>query len=143
VPDRVRWDFIKERATSIEPTIGQLLDEAMLLLKAENASLKGVLTKNYARPELDQIRLGEVIKLFSDLAFQDEHHGEDVLGRVYEYFLGQFAIAEGKRGGQFYTGRLGRARAGRDAAAVRGPRLRPVLRLGRHVRAVGALRRGT
>jgi type I restriction enzyme M protein len=103
VPDRARWDFIKERATSIEPTIGQLLDEAMLLLEAENASLKGVLTKNYARPELDQIRLSEVIKLFSDLAFQDEHHGEDVLGRVYEYFLGQFAIAEGKRGGQFYT----------------------------------------
>jgi hypothetical protein len=61
------------------------------------------LTKNYARPELDQIRLGEVIKRFSDLAFQDEHHGEDVLGRVDEYFLGQFAIAEGKRGGQFYT----------------------------------------
>jgi type I restriction enzyme M protein len=75
----------------------------MLLLEAENASLKGVLTKNYARPELDQIRLGEVIKLFSDLAFRDEHHGQDVLGRVYEYFLGQFAIAEGKRGGQFYT----------------------------------------
>jgi hypothetical protein len=60
VPDSARWDFIKERATSIEPTIGQLLDEAMLLLEAENASLKGVLTKNYARPELDQIRLGEV-----------------------------------------------------------------------------------
>jgi type I restriction enzyme M protein len=103
VPDRARWDFIEENATSVEPTIGQLLDEAMLLLEAENASLKGVLTKNYARPELDQIRLGEVIKLFSDLAFQDEHHGQDVLGRVYEYFLGQFAIAEGKRGGQFYT----------------------------------------
>jgi type I restriction enzyme M protein len=87
VPERARWDFIKENATSVEPTIGQLLDEAMLLLEAENARLKG----------------GEVIKLFSDLAFQDEHHGQDVLGRVYEYFLGQFAIAEGKRGGQFYT----------------------------------------
>ena len=62
-----------------------------------------MLTKNYARPELDQTKLGEVIKLFSDLAFRDEHHGQDVLGRVYEYFLGQFAIAEGKRGGQFYT----------------------------------------
>jgi type I restriction enzyme M protein len=75
----------------------------MVALENENPSLKGVLTKNYARPELDQVRLGEVIKLFSDLAFQDEHHGQDVLGRVYEYFLGQFAIAEGKRGGQFYT----------------------------------------
>lgn len=75
----------------------------MIALETENPSLKGVLTKNYARPELDQIRLGEVVKLFSDLAFKDAHHGQDMLGRVYEYFLGQFAIAEGKRGGQFYT----------------------------------------
>ena len=100
---KARWDFIKANATSVEPTIGQLIDDAMVALENENPSLKGVLTKNYARPELDQIKLGEVIKLFSDLAFQDEHHGQDVLGRVYEYFLGQFAIAEGKRGGQFYT----------------------------------------
>ena len=103
VPQKARWDFIKTNATSVEPTIGQLIDDAMVALENENPSLKGVLTKNYARPELDQIRLGEVIKLFSDLAFRDEHHGQDVLGRVYEYFLGQFAIAEGKRGGQFYT----------------------------------------
>ena len=103
VPEKARWDFVKTNATSVEPTIGQLIDEAMVSLENENPSLKGVLTKNYARPELDQIRLGEVIKLFSDLAFRDEHHGQDVLGRVYEYFLGQFAIAEGKRGGQFYT----------------------------------------
>jgi type I restriction enzyme M protein len=103
VPEKARWDFIKANATSVEPTIGQLIDEAMVALENENPSLKGVLTKNYARPELDQIRLGEVIKLFSDLAFRDQHHGQDVLGRVYEYFLGQFAIAEGKRGGQFYT----------------------------------------
>jgi type I restriction enzyme M protein len=103
VPEKARWDFIKANATSVEPTIGQLIDDAMVALENENPGLKGVLTKNYARPELDQVRLGEVIKLFSDLAFQDEHHGQDVLGRVYEYFLGQFAIAEGKRGGQFYT----------------------------------------
>src|SRR4051794_34744731 len=103
VPEKARWDFIKANATSVEPTVGQLIDEAMVALENENPSLKGVLTKNYARPELDQVRLGEVIKLFSDLAFRDEHHGQDVLGRVYEYFLGQFAIAEGKRGGQFYT----------------------------------------
>jgi type I restriction enzyme M protein len=103
VPEKARWDFIKENSTSVEPTVGQLIDEAMVALENENPNLKGVLTKNYARPELDQVRLGEVIKLFSDLAFQDEHHGQDVLGRVYEYFLGQFAIAEGKRGGQFYT----------------------------------------
>jgi type I restriction enzyme M protein len=103
VPKTARWTFLKENATSVEPTIGALIDRAMLDIETANASLKGVLTKNYARPELDQTRLGEVIKLFSDLAFRDAHHGQDVLGRVYEYFLGQFAIAEGKRGGQFYT----------------------------------------
>jgi type I restriction enzyme M protein len=103
VPENARWDHLKANATSTDPTIGALIDRAMLDLEAENASLKGVLTKNYARPELDQTKLGEVIKLFSDLTFRDEHHGQDMLGRVYEYFLGQFAIAEGKRGGQFYT----------------------------------------
>ena len=103
VPEHARWTWLKERATSVEPTIGALIDTAMIALEAENPQLRGVLTKNYARPELDQTRLGEVTKLFSDLAFRDAHHGQDVLGRVYEYFLGQFAIAEGKRGGQFYT----------------------------------------
>jgi type I restriction enzyme M protein len=116
VPEKARWGFLKEGATSVQPTIGALIDTAMLAMEAENTSLKGVLIKNYARPELDQTRLGEVIKLFSDLAFRDAHHGEDVLGRVYEYFLGQFAIAEG-------TG------------------LRSVLRLWRHVRPVGTFRR--
>ncbi len=103
VPERARWDFLKANATSVDPTIGALIDQAMLSLEAENPSLKGVLAKNYARPELDQTRLAEVVKLFSDLVFQDAHHGQDMLGRVYEYFLGQFAIAEGKRGGQYYT----------------------------------------
>ncbi len=103
VPEKARWDFLKANATGTDPTIGALIDQAMIDLETENPSLKGVLTKNYARPELDQTRLGEVVKLFSDLTFQDEHHGQDMLGRVYEYFLGQFAIAEGKRGGQFYT----------------------------------------
>ena len=103
VPEQARWGFLKDNATSTDPTIGALIDRAMRQIEEENPSLKGVLTKAYARPELDQTRLGEVVKLFSDLAFQDAHHGQDVLGRVYEYFLGQFAIAEGKRGGQFYT----------------------------------------
>ena len=103
VPEKSRWDYLKSNATSTDPTIGAMIDSAMLALEADNPSLRGVLTKNYARPELDQTRLGEVINLFSDLAFRDSHHGQDVLGRVYEYFLGQFAIAEGKRGGQFYT----------------------------------------
>lgn len=103
VPEHARWEYLKENATSTDPTIGALIDRAMLSIETENPSLKGVLTKNYARTELDQIKLAEVVKLFSDLAFRDEHHGQDVLGRVYEYFLGQFAIAEGKRGGQYYT----------------------------------------
>ena len=103
VPERARWEYLKENATSTDPTIGELIDQAMLSIENENPTLKGVLTKNYARPELDQTKLAEVVKLFSDLAFRDQHHGQDVLGRVYEYFLGQFAIAEGKRGGQYYT----------------------------------------
>ncbi|MCG7354110.1 type I restriction-modification system subunit M [Roseomonas mucosa] len=103
VPENARWNHLKANATSTEPTIGALLDQGMLDLEAENPSLKGVLVKNYARPELDQTKLGDVIKLFSDLTFKDAHHGQDILGHVYEYFLGQFAIAEGKRGGQFYT----------------------------------------
>lgn len=103
VPDRARWTFLKENATSTKPTIGQLIDEAMIAIEAENPTLKGVLTKNYARQELDQTRLGEVLKLFSDIKFEDAHHGQDVLGRVYEYFLGEFAKLEGKRGGQYYT----------------------------------------
>ena len=103
VPDKARWDFLKANATSTDPTIGALIDRAMLDLEGENPSLKGVLTKNYARPELDQTKLAGVIKLFSDLTFQDAQHGQDVLGHVYEYFLSQFAMAEGKQGGQFYT----------------------------------------
>jgi type I restriction enzyme M protein len=103
VPEEARWDWLKGRATSVQPTIGELIDEAMLALERENPSLQGVLTKNYARPELDQTKLGEVVNLISHLAFRDARHGQDTLGRVYEYFLGQFAIAEGKRGGQFYT----------------------------------------
>ncbi|MFQ3895897.1 MULTISPECIES: type I restriction-modification system subunit M [unclassified Sphingobium] len=103
VPEHARWEYLKENATSTTPTIGELIDTAMIAIESENPTLKGVLTKNYARPELDQTKLAEVVKLFSDLAFRDSHHGQDVLGRVYEYFLGQFAIAEGKRGGQYYT----------------------------------------
>jgi len=103
VPERARWTFLKENATSTKPTIGELIDQAMIAIEAENPTLKGVLTKNYARQELDQTKLGEVLKLFSDIKFEDAHHGQDVLGRVYEYFLSEFAKLEGKRGGQYYT----------------------------------------
>jgi len=103
VPQRARWTFLKENATSTKPTIGELVDQAMIAIETENPILKGVLTKNYARQELDQTRLGEVLKLFSDIKFEDEHQGQDLLGKVYEYFLGEFAKLEGKRGGQYYT----------------------------------------
>lgn len=103
VPEEARWTFLKENATSTKPTIGELIDQAMIAIEAENSTLKGVLTKNYARQELDQTKLGEVLKLFSDIRFEDAHHGQDVLGSVYEYFLGEFAKLEGKRGGQYYT----------------------------------------
>lgn len=103
VPERARWTYLKENATSTKPTIGELIDQAMVAIETENPTLKGVLTKNYARQELDQTKLGDVLKLFSDIRFEDAHHGQDVLGRVYEYFLGEFAKLEGKRGGQYYT----------------------------------------
>jgi type I restriction enzyme M protein len=103
VPTKARWSYLKENATSAEPTIGALIDKAMIDIEAENPSLRGVLTKNYARQELDQTKLGDVLKLFSDIKFEDAHKGQDVLGRVYEYFLGEFAKLEGKRGGQYYT----------------------------------------
>ena len=67
VPERARWTFLEDNATSTKPTIGELIDQAMIAIEAENSTLKGVLTKNYARPELDQTRLGEVMELFSDL----------------------------------------------------------------------------
>ncbi|WP_327212386.1 class I SAM-dependent DNA methyltransferase (plasmid) [Rhizobium beringeri] len=103
VPEKARWSYLKDHATSTKPTIGELIDQAMINIEIENVSLRGVLTKNYARPELDQTKLGDVLKLFSDIKFDDAHKGQDVLGRVYEYFLGEFAKLEGKRGGQYYT----------------------------------------
>ena len=79
-----------------------MIDKAFDLIEKDNPKLRGVLTRNCARPELDQVKLGEIITLFSNLALITDDH-QDMLGRVYEYFLGQFAMAEGKRGGQFYT----------------------------------------
>ena len=100
VPKGTRWDNVKNNATT--PEIGKVVDEAMTEIEKQNKKLKGVLPKNYARPELDKRRLGEVITLFSNLRL---HGGEeqDLLGRAYEYCLSMFASAEGKRGGEFYT----------------------------------------
>jgi len=104
VPKEARWDYLEDSAK--KPEIGELIDEAMDLIEKDNHSLKGVLQKNYARPSLNKHRLGELIDLIGTIGLGDkESKSKDVLGRVYEYFLGQFADAEGKKGGQFYTPR--------------------------------------
>jgi type I restriction enzyme M protein len=101
VPREARWSFIKDNAK--KPEIGQLIDKAMIAIEKENPSLQGVLPKDYARPALDKVRLGETIDLFSFKVGDEESRSKDVLGRVYEYFLSKFASAEGKNGGEFYT----------------------------------------
>jgi len=102
VPEKARWKFIQNSAKL--PDIGKIIDEAMDEIERENPSLKDVLPKNYARPTLDKRSLGELIDLIAGISLGDkESRSKDVLGQVYEYFLGQFADAEGKKGGQFYT----------------------------------------
>jgi type I restriction enzyme M protein len=104
VPKEARWDYLAKNAK--KPEIGTLIDEALDAIERDNHSLKGVLVKNYARPGLNKHRLGELIDLIGTIGLGDrENRSKDVLGRVYEYFLGQFADAEGKKGGQFYTPR--------------------------------------
>lgn len=100
VPKEARWQFIMDNAK--DPKIGQYIDDAMILIEKENVSLKGVLDKRYARPEIDKRRLGELIDLISTIKLH-QNGEKDLLGRVYEYFLGQFAGIEGKSGGEFYT----------------------------------------
>lgn len=104
VPKEARWSHLQANAKL--PTIGTLIDDAMRAIEKDNDSLKGVLPKDYARPALNKVMLGELIDLISGIALNEEGHASrDILGRVYEYFLGQFAGAEGKRGGEFYTPR--------------------------------------
>ena len=104
VPPAARWHHLQ--ALAKEPTIGQAVDDAMVAIERDNQSLDGVLPKDYARPALDKRRLGELIDLVGNIQVGDaDARSRDVLGRVYEYFLAQFANAEGKRGGEFYTAR--------------------------------------
>ncbi len=104
VPPEARWAHLKAQAK--QPTIGRLVDDAMAGIERDNAALKGVLPKDYARPALDKTRLGQLIDRISNIKVGDEEaRSRDVLGRVYEYFLSQFASAEGKKGGEFYTPR--------------------------------------
>ncbi len=104
VPSCARWAHLQAHAK--QPTIGKTVDEAMDAIEKENSSLKGVLPKVYARQNLDPTSLGELIDLIGNIALGDaKSRSADVLGHVFEYFLGEFALAEGKKGGQFYTPR--------------------------------------
>ena len=104
VPQDARWNYLQSKAK--QPEIGKFVDEAMDAIEKENASLKGVLPKVFARQNLDPTSLGELIDLVGNIALGDaKARSADVLGHVFEYFLGEFALAEGKKGGQFYTPR--------------------------------------
>ncbi|MGO8683627.1 MAG: N-6 DNA methylase [Thermoleophilia bacterium] len=104
VPPEARWSYLQANAKQAE--IGKLIDSAMVAIERDNPSLKGVLSKDYGRPAIDKTQLGELIDLIGTIAMGDaESRSKDLLGRVYEYFLGRFASAEGKGGGEFYTAR--------------------------------------
>lgn len=102
VPKEARWENLV--ASAKQPTIGVMIDDAMDAVERDNPTLKGVLPKNYAREALDKRRLGELIDLFTNVTFQADN-AKDLLGQVYEYFMGMFADSEGKHGGEFYTPR--------------------------------------
>ena len=101
VPQEARWESLRAKAK--QPDIGSLVDKAMTAIENNNSSLRGKLDKRFGRAQLGQGVLGELIDLISTIGFSDEQNSGDLLGEVYEYFLGQFAAAEGKKGGQFYT----------------------------------------
>jgi type I restriction enzyme M protein len=104
VPEPARWEAL--RAAAKQPDIGKRIDDALSLIEAENPKLKGILDKRFARAQLPDGKLGELVDLVSTIGFgSSAAEARDVLGQVYEYFLGMFASAEGKRGGQFYTPR--------------------------------------
>ncbi|MBI5463629.1 MAG: SAM-dependent DNA methyltransferase, partial [Ignavibacteriales bacterium] len=104
VPSEARWQYLRGRAK--DPKIGKIVDDALLAIERDNPTLKGVLPKDYAHPRLDKQRLGQLIDLIGNIGLgSKENRSKDILGRVYESFLSQFASAEGKKGGQFYTPR--------------------------------------
>ena len=100
---KARWEKIRAQAKQTD--IGSIIDKAMVEIENENKSLQGKLDKRFGRTQLEAGKLGELIDLISTIGFSDNQKAEDMLGEVYEYFLGQFASAEGKKGGQFYTTR--------------------------------------
>ena len=101
VPQEARWAVVAEAAHT--PEVGTAIDNAMRLIEKENPRLKGILPKNFARPELDKRRLGDVVDLFTNIQMKEHGDSKDILGRTYEYCLSKFAEAEGKLAGEFYT----------------------------------------
>ncbi len=101
VPESARWESIRNQAKQSD--IGKRIDDALIAIEQDNPRLKGILDKRFARTQLEDGKLGELIDLVSSIGFGEKDKAKDVLGQVYEYFLGQFASAEGKKGGQFYT----------------------------------------
>ncbi|MGA9771408.1 MAG: class I SAM-dependent DNA methyltransferase [Blastocatellia bacterium] len=102
VPESARWERIRDQAK--QPNLGRVIDDALTAIETDNPRLKGILDKRFARLQLEPGKLGELIDLISKIGFNGNgHKAKDTLGQVYEYFLGQFASAEGKKGGQFYT----------------------------------------
>ncbi len=101
VPANARWSTIA--AAAHRPEIGTVIDAAMLSIEKENKRLKDILPKNFARPELDKRRLGEVVDLFTNIQMIEHGNSKDILGRTYEYCLSKFAEQEGKLAGEFYT----------------------------------------
>ncbi len=99
VPEKASWNYIEQFAT--QPEIGLVLDNAFTEIEEVNVELRGLFDKNYNRSELDQTKLGQVVSEFSNIDL--ENFGEDVIGRVYEYFLGEFFLKQGQKGGEFYT----------------------------------------
>jgi type I restriction enzyme M protein len=104
VQPEARWSYLRGRAKNLK--IGKIVDNSMLAIERDNPGLQGVLPTDYAHPRLDKQRLGQLIDIVGNIGLGDEEsRSKDVLGRVYEYFFSQFASAEGKKGGQFYTPR--------------------------------------
>ena len=102
VPPEARWESLQANAR--QPGLGRRIDDAMALIEKENPVLKGILPKDYGRLKIDERKLGELVDLIGAIGFKEnKDRARDILGRVYEYFLGQFASAEGKKAGQFYT----------------------------------------
>ena len=101
MPEDARWSKIASRAHT--PEIGTVIDDAMRAIEKENTTLKNVLPKNYASPDLDKRVLGDVVDLFTNMDMGDTEESKDLLGRTYEYCIQQFAAYEGVKGGEFYT----------------------------------------